>query len=78
MQQQLLYRNVQWFPGGLVFQAHRLSYHSSLGLRLIKKRSRVIQESPFESAVGGRHAAAWAALGESQHTRKGVVLGVEG
>jgi len=28
----LFYRNVQWFRGGLVFKAHRLVYHSTLGL----------------------------------------------
>ena len=26
------------FRGGLVFKAHRLLYHSTLGLRLIKKK----------------------------------------
>jgi len=31
-------RNVQRFRGGLVFKAHRLLYHSTLGLRVIKKR----------------------------------------
>ena len=34
----ILDRNVQWFQGGLVFQAHRLVHHSTLGLRVIKKR----------------------------------------
>ena len=41
----LLYRNVQRFRGGLACKAHRLLYHSSLGLRIIqkeKKRSRTI------------------------------------
>ena len=28
------------FRGGLVFKAHRLLYHSTLGLRVIKKRRR--------------------------------------
>ena len=28
----------QWFRGGLVFKAHRLLYHSTLGLRVIKKK----------------------------------------
>jgi len=28
---------VQRFPGGLVFKAHRLVYHSTLGWRVIKK-----------------------------------------
>jgi len=30
-------RTVQRFRGGLVFKAHRLLYHSSIGLRVIKK-----------------------------------------
>ena len=34
----LLYRNVQRFRGGLAFKAHRLVYHSTLGLRVIKKK----------------------------------------
>jgi len=29
---------VRWFRGGLVFKAHRLVYHSSLGWRVIKKK----------------------------------------
>jgi len=28
------------FRGGLVFEAHRLVYHSTLGLRVIKKKRR--------------------------------------
>ena len=38
IQEQLLHRNVQQFRGGLVFKAHRLVYHSTLGLRVIKKK----------------------------------------
>ena len=34
----LLSRNVKRFRGGLVFQAHSLVYHSTLGLRVIKKQ----------------------------------------
>jgi len=30
--------NAQRFRGGLVFKAHRLLYHSTLGLRVIKKK----------------------------------------
>ena len=33
--------NVQWFRGGLVFKAHRLVYHSTLGSRVIKKKFKV-------------------------------------
>jgi len=29
MQEQPLYRNVLWFQGGLVFEAHRRLYHSA-------------------------------------------------
>ena len=31
---------MQRFRGGLVFKAHRLLYHSTLGLRVIKKKTR--------------------------------------
>ena len=34
----LLGKNVKRFRGGLVFKAHRLVYHSTLGLRVIKKK----------------------------------------
>ena len=33
-------RNVQRFRGGLVFEAHRLVYHSTLGVRAIEKKKR--------------------------------------
>ena len=36
----LLRRNVKWFRGGLVLEAHTLLHHSSLGLRVINKRRR--------------------------------------
>ena len=32
------------FRGGLVFKAHRLLYHSTLGLRVIKKKKKVKEE----------------------------------
>jgi len=38
--EQLLRRNVKRFRGGLVFKAHRLLYHSTLGLRVIKKKKK--------------------------------------
>ena len=37
---QLVSRNVERFRGGLVFMAHRLLYHSTLGLRVTKKKTR--------------------------------------
>jgi len=45
---------VQWFRGGLVFKAHRLVHHSTLGLRVIKKKKRV-----YRSGSGGRAARGW-------------------
>jgi len=39
--------NVKRFRGGLVFKAHRLLYHSTLGLRVIKKRRKNVKaEAP--------------------------------
>jgi len=38
MREHLLRRNVKRFRGGLVLKAHRLLYHSTLGLRVIKKK----------------------------------------
>jgi len=52
---QLRHRNVQRFQGGLAFKAHRLLYHSTLGLRVIKKRTSaetmclILQYSPQRS-----------------------------
>jgi len=38
--EQLHRRNVKQFRGGLVFKADRLLYHSTLGLRVIKKKKK--------------------------------------
>jgi len=38
---------VQRFRDGLVFKAHRLLYHSTLGVRVIKKK----KEAPRERSV---------------------------
>ena len=48
IREQLLHRNVQRFRGGLVFKAHRLLYHSTLGLRVIKKMSNLTEGVAFE------------------------------
>ena len=37
--------NVKQFRGGFVFEAHRLLYHSTLSLRVIKKRRRRVPDS---------------------------------
>ena len=39
IEDQLLRRNVKRFRGGLVFKAHRLLYHPTLGSRVIKKKT---------------------------------------
>ena len=46
-------RNVNRFRGGLVFKAHRLVYHSTLGLRVIKKK----KKSSRRRAARGREGA---------------------
>ena len=38
----LLPREQNLFRGGLVFKAHRILYHSTLGLRVIKKKNEVL------------------------------------
>ena len=38
-------QNVQRFRGGLVFKAHRLVYHSTLGLIVIKKKKNLTHEA---------------------------------
>jgi len=42
-----LRRNVKRFRGGLVFQAHRLVYHSTLGLKVIKKKKKDVSFAFF-------------------------------
>jgi len=42
IEEQLRSRNVKRFRGGLVFKAHRLLYHSTLGLRVIKKKKKFV------------------------------------
>ena len=45
--------NVKRFRGGLVFKAHRLLYHPTLGLRVIKKkRKRLDRERPSKVSSG--------------------------
>ena len=41
----------QWFRGGLVFKAHRRLYHSTLSLRVVKKKEKI---PASRSARGGR------------------------
>ena len=41
VQEGLLRRHIQRFRGGLVFKAHRRLYHSTLGLRVIKRQKKI-------------------------------------
>ena len=45
----VLGRNVEWFRGGVVFKAHGLLYHSTLGVREIKKKK--VSRVPAPSAA---------------------------
>jgi len=42
---------VKRFRGGLVFKAHRLVYHSTLGWRVIKKKKKVVVVQRLPGAV---------------------------
>jgi len=58
-----LRRNVKRFRGGLVFKAHRLVYHSTLGLRVIKKKRLASAVATFQLQ---------AASGQRGNTLKGL------
>jgi len=53
-------RSVLRFRGGLVVKAHRLVYHSTLGLRVIKKKKKTPSlESRPEAYCGCRVYGLW-------------------
>ena len=57
-------RNVQRFRGGLAFKAHRLLYHATLGLRVIKKKKkcrlrRARSRVRMSGATIGAKSASW-------------------
>ena len=68
---QLLYINVQRFRGGLVLKARRLSYHPTLGLRVIKKRR---NEIPI-MVLSSRSVARVRFFFEYQYTWRYMTLG---
>ena len=39
------------FRGGLVFKAHRLLYHSTLGLSVIKKKKKWLKHKPLATGA---------------------------
>ena len=59
--EQRIDRNAQRFQGGFIFEAHRLLYHSTLGLRVTKKKVRSttdmhgpVREVQFLTGPSGR------------------------
>ena len=46
-----LRRNVKRFRGGLVFKAHRLVYHSTLGLRVMNRRKKNSAEPALDAGA---------------------------
>ena len=56
MQEQQLYRNVQRFRGRLVFKAHKLLYHSTLGLRVMKKKIKTLHLTLYTLHPTGQRA----------------------
>ena len=57
----LVFWSSAWFRGRLVFKAHRLLYHSSLGSKVIKKQKRTL-----------RAALRWRRAWRSWVPRKGI------
>ena len=56
LQEQVLWRNVKRSGGGLVFKAHRLVHHSTLGLRIIKQKKKIEKlEDAYASEASHRH-----------------------
>jgi len=70
-------RNVQRFRGGLVFKAHRLLYHSTLGLRVIKKKKKM--PSQWLQRLHWSHWSAESSECEWRvHPLRGPLTGVQG
>ena len=74
VQEQLLYINAKRLRGGLVFKAHRLSYHAALGSR-VKKKQELIEDVRGREDVrerqGEREKVGERREGESQREREG-------
>ena len=53
------------FRGGLVFKAHRLVYHSTIGVRVIKKRGKNVPAvgEPAPPAIGAGHRSDQSSVG---------------
>jgi len=67
---QLLSRNVERFRGGLVFKAHRLLHHSTLGSSVIKKK----KKKPYHGGSLGRRAVGRGREGDREwRDTRGVV-----
>ena len=50
--------NLERFQGGLVFKAHRLSHHSTLGSRVIKKKRGLVARTG-QTRGGGVGSSIW-------------------
>ena len=57
--EQHLRGNVKRFRGGLEFTVHRFAYHSTLGLRVIKKKIRRCRETRSYKNLGPRAPAVY-------------------
>jgi len=66
---QLVCINVKRFRGGLVLEAHRRVYHSTLGLRVIKKKNLDLRLEGLEALADldrAVHRAHWVVLHKSR------------
>jgi len=73
-QTELLRRNVKRFRGGVVSKAHRLLYHSTLGLSVIKKKKTEVEDG----RPPGRGRVASPPLSVDHSTLKPTLLDQEG
>ena len=74
VQEQPLSRNVDWFRGGLVFNAHRFLIHSTLGSR-VEKRSRSMKRS---LGMAARAVCRWLGSGVRIHPKFARMSGRHG
>ena len=65
------------FRGGLVFKAHRFVHHSTLGLRVIKKKKNLGSNRPSYSVPSARLSFPWPWNLFSWNS-PGLGIGVEG
>jgi len=67
---------VQRFRGGLVFKAHRLLYHPTLGLRVMKKKKKEfdLAKRKIKGVQGVKPITTESTAGGNKYARQGQIL----